>query len=393
MAEKSEIDKCIRLNLGSGDTVVPGYTNIDRKDGGEVYPLKFPDNSVDAIYASHILEHFSHRDTEKVISEWVRVLKPGGELKIAVPDFDKIINAYQSGKEWPVEMFLMGGHTDENDRHGAVFNEDCLRMAMYKAGLRSVAPWKSEIKDCAAYEVSLNLKGVKRGPASTKATHAILSMPRLCFTDTAHALVESASRFNMPVRIRQGVFWGQTMTAAIQECVDAGAEYVLSVDYDSVFTPKDVDDLLWLIQANPQADAVCAMQMARGRDTILATMKGADGKCSPQISRKALMGDLLPIASGHFGLTAIRVSSLKKIAKPWFLHHPDPNGEWGDGRTDEDIHFWKAWHDAGNTLYQANRVVIGHMQLVATWPDTSLGPVHQLMSDYRAEGKPEIAWK
>ena len=80
----------IRLNLGAGDTKLPGYIAVDRKNGQEVYPLAYEDNSVDEIYASHILEHFGLNEILKVLQNWVSKLKPGGLMKIAVPDFQKI---------------------------------------------------------------------------------------------------------------------------------------------------------------------------------------------------------------------------------------------------------------------------------------------------------------
>ena len=54
------------------------------------------DGYADLVRASHVLEHYSWRDTVAVMSEWARVLKPGGVLQIAVPNFDYIIAAYES---------------------------------------------------------------------------------------------------------------------------------------------------------------------------------------------------------------------------------------------------------------------------------------------------------
>ena len=388
------VDKSIKLDLGCGDEPQPGFIGVDRKFGSEVYPLAYPDESVDEIRASHILEHFGHGQTLHVLKEWVRVLKPGGTLSVAVPDFDKIVSLYHHNPNGlPVESYLMGGHTDANDRHGAIFNAEKLRDLLRIVGLRSIKPWKSQRGDCASLGVSLNLMGTKRGPADTSGVQAILSAPRLCFTDQSACVVESVNKLKIPMRIRQGVFWGQTMTAAIELCIESGARYILTTDYDSVFTPSDVDELLWLAQHNPDADAICAMQMGRDRDTLLLTSPTADGKNRTQLAREELDADLLPIGTGHFGLTVIKVSALAKLNKPWFLHSPDPTGAWGDGRTDEDIHFWREWSKAGNRLFQANRIPIGHLQLVATWPSINLGPIHQLVADYRTEGKPQGSWK
>lgn len=156
----------IRLNLGAGRTVIPGFTSVDIKDGKHVYPLTdYADNSVSEIYASHVLEHFGAEDTIKVVREWVRVLKPGGRIRIAVPDIDKAQKMLQEGKISfnLFEGYIVGGRTDENDRHGAIFNAQKLAAIMHYAGLEHVLPWESRSRDCASLEVSLNLEGVKRG--------------------------------------------------------------------------------------------------------------------------------------------------------------------------------------------------------------------------------------
>jgi predicted SAM-dependent methyltransferase len=48
--------------------------------------LPFEDNSFDHVYASHIIEHFSHKETQNVLDEWIRVLKENGILEIRCPD-------------------------------------------------------------------------------------------------------------------------------------------------------------------------------------------------------------------------------------------------------------------------------------------------------------------
>lgn len=392
----------IKLNLGAGATELPGYINVDRKTGGEVFPLsvdhwdesramtgRIPDQSVDEIYASHVLEHFGHRQTLDVVKEWVRVLKPGGVLKVAVPNFDAIIHYYQTGTDERAEAYLMGGHVDADDRHGAIFNERKLRELFKLAGLTGVKRWKSEIKDCASLPVSLNLMGVKRElPKELPGVTAVLSMPRLGFTDTSACLLESCLKLKLPTLIRQGVFWGATLSNAIEMALKGGARYVLTVDYDTVFHPDDVRELYRLAEETPDAAAICGMQMGRDRVALLMTKRGADGKNQGEVHRDEIEADLMPIATGHFGLTLIRADVFAKLPKPWFLGKPATDGTWGEGRTDEDIYFWRQVEAAGLKLYQANGVKLGHLQMVVTWPDHNLQPLHQLVTEYRQEGVP-----
>lgn len=153
-----------RLNLGAGGAPMDGYGNIDLKNGTQAFPLNCADNSVEEIRASHLLEHFGHGEVAKVVKEWTRVLKPGGKLKIAVPDFDRIVERYSNGhRHDPIlEAYLFGGQVDANDFHKTFFNEEKLRRLMESAGLDSIKRWQSEIEDCASLQVSLNLEGVKK---------------------------------------------------------------------------------------------------------------------------------------------------------------------------------------------------------------------------------------
>ncbi len=56
--------------------------------------LPFPDQTCDAVYHSHVLEHLSQEEGRKLITECWRVLKPGGILRVVVPDLENIARAY-----------------------------------------------------------------------------------------------------------------------------------------------------------------------------------------------------------------------------------------------------------------------------------------------------------
>jgi len=151
----------VKYNIGGGDLEIPGYVNVDRKHGLEAYPLACPDVSLDEIRASHVLEHFSYRVVPAVVADWVNKLKPGGLLKVAVPDFRWLAVHYLLGTDIPLQGFVMGGHVDEDDYHRALFDEPSLRHHMRIVGLTDIVRWKSEVDDCAAMDVSLNLQGRK----------------------------------------------------------------------------------------------------------------------------------------------------------------------------------------------------------------------------------------
>src|SRR5262249_32297401 len=127
-----------KLNLGGGFQKIPGFIIYDRKLGSEVYPLTgIVDNSIDEIRASHILEHFPYGELRAVLSDWTRALKPGGLLRIAVPDFDYIVAQYSNGhRDDPmIQGYLFGGQSDENDFHKALFNKGRLQVMLEGLGL------------------------------------------------------------------------------------------------------------------------------------------------------------------------------------------------------------------------------------------------------------------
>jgi ubiquinone/menaquinone biosynthesis C-methylase UbiE len=90
------------LNLGCGKRYHRSWTNIDFKAIGEdvighnlLNGIPFEDKSFDAVYHSHVLEHFSKNDGLAFIRECFRVIRIGGVIRIAVPDLERIVLEYQ----------------------------------------------------------------------------------------------------------------------------------------------------------------------------------------------------------------------------------------------------------------------------------------------------------
>jgi SAM-dependent methyltransferase len=89
------------LNLGCGDHYNNEWINIDFYSNSDyvishnlLNGIPFPDNEIDVVYHSHILEHFSKTDGLKFLEECYRVLKQHGIIRIAVPDLESIVKEY-----------------------------------------------------------------------------------------------------------------------------------------------------------------------------------------------------------------------------------------------------------------------------------------------------------
>lgn len=140
----------IKLHLGCGKRYIPGFIHIDLVDYEHIdyqadirHLDMFESNTVDLIYASHILEHFGRWEYEEVLKEWYRVLKKGGILRLSVPDFNAYLGLYREG--WQLDRLFScfcGGQYTELDYHHMVFNEEFLtRILITSIGFKKAYRW------------------------------------------------------------------------------------------------------------------------------------------------------------------------------------------------------------------------------------------------------------
>ena len=375
----------LKLNIGAGDVRIPGFIPIDRKLDTEAYPLpvqvtwdsetyEINDGSVDEIRASHILEHFSFADVDNVLKEWVRVLKPGGIIKVSVPDLNKILELTDKDKLW--QHYLMGGQTHEDDFHRSVFTDKALRDQMRQAGLTDVQSWVSDNTDTASHKVSVNIMGTKPTMDIVSVSNEDMvsmdvkvcccaSIPRVGFNDHWGNLMDALRPYNIPVVRFTGAFWGHGMQKMFVQCCESGVDWIMSVDYDSMITEQHVAHLFEMFARNEDVDALAAVQSKRGNKYPLAFRRDMVGEVEARA--KADDRGLIRVDSAHFGLTLIRVSSLQDIPLPWFACKPSADGSYDHpDRVDEDIWFWKMWKNADKTLYIDPMVRIGHLELMVT---------------------------
>lgn len=386
----------IKLDLGAGPFSPPGFISLGNINGTSIFPLPHKDETVSVIRASHVLEHFDFAEVGAVLADWVRALEPGGKLMIAVPDFDKIAEAHVKGEQQNAQGYVMGGQIDEADFHKTIWNRDELKRRLAAAGLVLLREWKSEIEgDCASLPISLNIEGTKPFQSEIKVS-AAMSVPRLGFMDNFSSCIDALVPLGVRLRRQGGAFWGQALTNCLEVILDQDApDAILTIDYDTVFTIGHVAHLMQLMMVHPEAHAIAAVQSSRHLPTALFTKRDENGAPMARVALEEMSADLMQVASAHFGLTLIRADRLRELPRPWFHARPSSDGRWhyGDDHVDEDIAFWENWRAAGNNLFLANRVAVGHMEVMARWPGRDLQAIYQPMTEFNKTGKaPEGVW-
>jgi predicted SAM-dependent methyltransferase len=93
--------KDLCLNIGCGSRPMPGWVNIDAARGEKIdvvwdlrRGLPFPDQSCTAIFGEHVIEHIPKDGAELLLRECLRVLQPGGVVRLSTPDAGKFLRAY-----------------------------------------------------------------------------------------------------------------------------------------------------------------------------------------------------------------------------------------------------------------------------------------------------------
>jgi len=166
---------------------IVGESNVDYVyDVAKALPFK--DNTFDLIYASHILEHIPWYKTEEVLKEWGKILKPGGQLEVWVPDGVKIcetllkaelegvnltekdgwykFNPRQDPCVWAAgRIFTYGngtGNPTHPNWHRAIFTPRYLKELFNLTGLVNVREMDhSEVRGYDHGWINLGVKGTK----------------------------------------------------------------------------------------------------------------------------------------------------------------------------------------------------------------------------------------
>jgi len=169
----------MKLHIG-GEEKKEGWKilNIQQKPDvdfiGDITDLsQFEDNSIEEIYASHVVEHVAQKKVETTLKGIHRVLKDSGKFYVSVPDMDILCKIYLDPKAPPKVKFhtmrmMFGGQIDDFDFHYFGWNFQFMNEFLLKAGFKKIERVKSfslfnDTSDYAPYgpPISLNIIAYK----------------------------------------------------------------------------------------------------------------------------------------------------------------------------------------------------------------------------------------
>jgi len=137
-----------KLNLGGGQHQIPGFVTLDLAEldypgiwNYDVsYGLNIESNALHEIYSSHTFEHFLPENILGILSECYRVLRPGGRIRLVVPNIPQMLRAYAKNPLDALELVESHPARDEIVRVMPRFSQeallplDCVNFAVYDCG-------------------------------------------------------------------------------------------------------------------------------------------------------------------------------------------------------------------------------------------------------------------
>lgn len=127
-----------KLHLGCWHRDFPGFINVDLCDmphidfKSNINKLPFIKNSeIDLIYCSHAFEYFDLVEAKDALREWNRVLKTNGVLRLAVPNFEALVEVYKQTKNLKKILGPLYGRMEIND-NSILFHKTCYDFKSLK---------------------------------------------------------------------------------------------------------------------------------------------------------------------------------------------------------------------------------------------------------------------
>ena len=138
-----QFDGPLRLHLGCGKNRLPGFINMDLNSSHatdlttDIKRLPFASGSTGRIECYHAFEHISFPQVGEYLREWLRVLRPGGELVLELPDFDAGIREYLQGNEERLYS-IYGRQRFPGDAHQWGYNPKRLTRILEQYGFERI---------------------------------------------------------------------------------------------------------------------------------------------------------------------------------------------------------------------------------------------------------------
>lgn len=137
------------MHLGCGHMIFSEFVNCDLHNPKadvqcDAQILPFKSDSVNEIYTSHLIEHFDYYEAFKALTEWKRVLKIGGLLRIETPDFlnscKALVEAERNQPGSGVGLYpnFFGYPWEKGQTHKFLYTETQLRWTLERVGFREV---------------------------------------------------------------------------------------------------------------------------------------------------------------------------------------------------------------------------------------------------------------
>ena len=136
----------MKLNLGCYNKKMYGFVNVDIREDvqpdlvDDIFKLeKVKNNSVDLIYACHVLEHLDAQESMVALQRWYDILKNGGTVRIAVPNMEKVFAHYFYYRDLKALNSALWGsqrHPYDYHKHGWTF--ETLKADLDSVGFTDV---------------------------------------------------------------------------------------------------------------------------------------------------------------------------------------------------------------------------------------------------------------
>lgn len=159
------MESTMRLHVGCGNVILKGWVNIDSRElpGVDVvtdgrWCAQYKPETIDAIYACHVIDHFHVWEVESVVYRWWRLLIPGGKLFVSTPNWDCIVTHYDEHRDLEALAGCLYARQDyATNVRKCMFNARTLWALLQRIGFVSmqvVDVWPSGpvgVHDCSQY--------------------------------------------------------------------------------------------------------------------------------------------------------------------------------------------------------------------------------------------------